>query len=311
LRAVDAGTERRMRGFSYVQCSGDDPELWGRVRYILFLSRSPDDEDDGGWWISQVTGKLPTVSSVFQGLASQLFWRNRAELLACSCEELRAAVVKLVAAARETEQTAPAPGRDGLHAGAWSALPTAVLKFGGRVLLCTLADLPRELELPASVPGPCEPPNNKETAFTVVHASSNATNPIDADDKTRPKPRSHDGEDTRPGAGAATLGGRSGDMSRVLRMNPPSGRRAQHVFGLKVLLRGPVRSRSQAHTSALGGKSVLQEDMRALVWRWYCCSCSLMTKVVYFPVMIYSVAQRPGRARCAHGWIGSSRAGCR
>jgi Rit1 N-terminal domain len=33
-RAVDAGTERRMEGFSYVQGSGDDHELWGQVRYL-------------------------------------------------------------------------------------------------------------------------------------------------------------------------------------------------------------------------------------------------------------------------------------
>ena len=40
-----------MRGLSYcyVQWLGDDPELWGQVRYMLLLSRSPDDEDDGGW----------------------------------------------------------------------------------------------------------------------------------------------------------------------------------------------------------------------------------------------------------------------
>ncbi len=35
-RAVDTGTERRMEGFSYVQGSGDDHELWGRVRYHTF-----------------------------------------------------------------------------------------------------------------------------------------------------------------------------------------------------------------------------------------------------------------------------------
>lgn len=38
-RAVDAGTERRMGGFSYVQGSGDDHELWGKVRYYTFTRR--------------------------------------------------------------------------------------------------------------------------------------------------------------------------------------------------------------------------------------------------------------------------------
>ena len=32
-RALDAGTEGRAGGFSYVQGSGDDHELWGQVRY--------------------------------------------------------------------------------------------------------------------------------------------------------------------------------------------------------------------------------------------------------------------------------------
>ena len=36
-RAVDAGTERRMGGFSYVQGSGDDHELWGQVRDHLMI----------------------------------------------------------------------------------------------------------------------------------------------------------------------------------------------------------------------------------------------------------------------------------
>jgi hypothetical protein len=41
-RAVNTGTERRMEGFSYVQGSGDDHELWGQVR----LSYSPSAPDD-------------------------------------------------------------------------------------------------------------------------------------------------------------------------------------------------------------------------------------------------------------------------
>ena len=48
LRAVDAGTDEGIIVL-YVQWLGDGPELWGQVRYMLFLSGSPDDEDDGGW----------------------------------------------------------------------------------------------------------------------------------------------------------------------------------------------------------------------------------------------------------------------
>lgn len=50
LRAVDAGTAHRMRGFSYCMCNGRETALNYGDRYAIyfFLSRSPD-EDDGGW----------------------------------------------------------------------------------------------------------------------------------------------------------------------------------------------------------------------------------------------------------------------
>jgi len=173
-----------------------------------------------------------TVQTASQGLTPQLFWKHRVGLLACSREELDAVVVKLVAAARETEQTAPAPDGDGLDDGAWSTPPTPVLKVGGRVLLCNPADLPRQIER-AGVLGTIEPDSDEETVIIVVHAPSNAaSHPADADDKTQPKePRSHDG---RPGADAAARGG---GTSRVLRMNLPLGRRTQHVFVHEVLPR--------------------------------------------------------------------------
>jgi hypothetical protein len=122
------------------------------------------------------SGNGETTDHIFC-IAPQLSWMHCAELLACSRAELDAAVVKLVATAREAEQTAPAPDRDGLLAGAWSAPPTAALQVGGRVLLCTVADLPRELELLVGVFGPCELDNEEETAFIVVHASSNVPHP--------------------------------------------------------------------------------------------------------------------------------------
>lgn len=178
-----------------------------------------------------VTGNYRPAA--LQGLTPQLFWRYRVELLTCSREELDAVVVKLVAAAaQESEQT---PGsRDGLHgAGEWSTLPTPVLKVGGRVLLSTVADLLREL--PAGVPGTCEPDSDgeTETAFIVVHASNAA--PADTDN-TKPKepPCSHDGE-AQPDAGAAL--GESEVTSRVLRIHLPLGRRAQHIFVHEVLPR--------------------------------------------------------------------------
>ena len=50
-----------------------------------------------------------------------------------------------------------------------------VVKVAGRTLLrllCTLADLPLELELQVGVPGPCEPDHDGGT-FIIVHALSN------------------------------------------------------------------------------------------------------------------------------------------
>ena len=119
-------------------------------------------------------------------MTPQLFRKNRAELLACSREEHDDVFIKLVAGALETEKMAP-PGRDGLHAGAGSAPPTPVRKLGGRVLLCTLTDLPREIELPSVVTDKCEPETNGETVFIVMHSSSNATHPVDIDDKNPAK----------------------------------------------------------------------------------------------------------------------------
>ena len=71
----------------------------------------------------------------------------------------------------------------------------AMLKVGGRMLLCTLTDLRREIELPSVAPRPCQPENDGEYVFIIVHGSSNATHPIDIDDKTWPKlSRTSDGE---------------------------------------------------------------------------------------------------------------------
>lgn len=115
----------------------------------------------------------------------------------------------LVAGARETEQMAPTFGRDGLHIGVLSTPPTPALKVGGHMLLCTLTDLRREIELPSVAPGTCEPEKDGKYVFIIVHGTSNATHPVDIDDKTRPKePRARDGETLRVALGE------SGRMSR-------------------------------------------------------------------------------------------------
>lgn len=210
-----------------MQGSGDDHELWGQVRYILldrsmvtmmvvmasccFLSGEPTDGQNHG-----------TTS---QGLTPQLFWQHRAKLLSCSREELEAVVPKLVTAARETE--GPPPDRDGLLFGAsWRAPPTPVQKVGGRVLLCALTDLPRDL--PVDVPGMCGPEDDGETAFVVVYASDDA--PGDVGQSPLTDARSDDTE--------------SEAASRVLRVHLPLGRCGRHIFVHEVLPRTVSFARS-------------------------------------------------------------------
>jgi tRNA A64-2'-O-ribosylphosphate transferase len=216
-RAVDEGIERRTGGFSYVQGSGDDHELWGQVRYYILLDRSivmmvffcflSGEPTDG-----------QNYDTTSQGLTPQLFWRHRAELLSCSREELEAVVAKLVVAARETE--GPPPSRDGLlHGASWKAPPTPVRKVGGRVLLCALTDLPRDL--PVDVPGTCGPEDDGETAFVVVYASDDA--PCHVGQSPLTDARSDD-----TGSEAA---------SRVLRVHLPSGRCGRHILLHEVLPR--------------------------------------------------------------------------
>ncbi|KAI0326344.1 initiator tRNA phosphoribosyl transferase [Cubamyces sp. BRFM 1775] len=77
-KQVNEGMERRSNGFSYVQGSGDDHELWG------------------------------------MGLTPQLFWENKERLLRCDRDELPSLVAKLVTASKsqgapETWKSQPTP----------------------------------------------------------------------------------------------------------------------------------------------------------------------------------------------------------
>ncbi|KAF8504614.1 hypothetical protein F5888DRAFT_1657161, partial [Russula emetica] len=129
--------------------------------------------------------------------------------------------------ARETQQTS------GLGA---HCLLTPVLKVRGRLLLCTLVDLPREL--PASVPSTCEPDNDREieTAFIVVYTSNRVTPGGDTDKTSAIEPHSDDRE-TRANTELVGLGESEG-TSRVLRMHlGPLGKRGQHIFVHDILPR--------------------------------------------------------------------------
>ncbi|KAI0292820.1 tRNA A64-2'-O-ribosylphosphate transferase [Russula brevipes] len=172
-RAVDEGTERRTGGFSYVQGSGDDHELWHFIWKKLTLD--------------------PRVA-MFVGPDATALLAHRAELLACSRNEVEAVVARLVvAAAPDTEQCA-----EQLE-GAWSVPPTPMLKVGGR-----------SLPVSSSIPGPREREDDDDEAeisFIVVGASDAATN---------------DAADKPPQPGAARV--------LRLRVSAAAGRRGRHAF---------------------------------------------------------------------------------
>ncbi|KAH9975564.1 initiator tRNA phosphoribosyl transferase [Lactifluus volemus] len=175
---MEVGLGRRAGGFSYVQGSGDDHELWG------------------------------------QGLTPQLFWLNRVELLACPRDTIEELVARLVATATRRDAD------DGGPRGAWRAPPTPITKVGGRVMLCAVEDLPREL--PVDIPGNCGD-NQEEVAFVVI---------VDESDAAPPNQTDKEGE----------------NASKVLRVHlPPGKRRGQHVFMHDVLPR--VISFSSSHLS--------------------------------------------------------------
>jgi hypothetical protein len=150
-------------------------------------------------------------------------------LLACSREEVEAVVARLVvAAARDTEQCA-----ERLE-GAWSVPPTPVLKVGGRVLFCTLEDLPRDL--PAAAATYLAHASEKTTTTTTTtrvkfRSSSWGASDPSTNDANKPAPteaRPDDGDrESQPGA------------ARVLRLHVSAavGRRGRHAFVREVLPR--------------------------------------------------------------------------
>jgi tRNA A64-2'-O-ribosylphosphate transferase len=196
------------------------------------------------------------IMIVHQGLTPQLFWRHRAELLACSRDALEELVAHLVAtaataaAARESERSA-AGGESGHHGhGAWRALPTPVTKVGGRVLLCAVEDLPRDLpvDLHVDLLGTSDDDNTRreKTAFVIVD-ESDTRQPDDRADETTLPPEP-EGRSLANVVEALRENGRS--PSNVLRVHLPPGKRGQHVFVHDVLLR--VVSFSSSHLLGLG-----------------------------------------------------------
>jgi tRNA A64-2'-O-ribosylphosphate transferase len=157
-----------------------------------------------------------------QGLTPQLFWRHRVGLLACPRDGLEALVAQLVANARNTEQGTGSGESDGA---VWRTLPTPVLKVGGRVLLCAVSDLPRD------IPGASNTHLQGDTVFVIVDESDAPPDNTD----NHPPP-----EVLRPINGAVRpddAPGESGYSSEVLRVHLAPGKRGQHVFMHDVLPR--------------------------------------------------------------------------
>jgi len=176
---------------------------------------------------------MPRCFQPLQGLNPQLFWRHRVELLSCSREELEVVVARLVAAVQGTEPEHP-PGSDGLphetSEASWQVTPSPVLRVGGRVLLCSLTDLPRDL--PVRIPSPCgSEADDGETAFVIVYASD--TSPGDTNQPQQPTEAEAHSDDVE-----------SEIAPLVLHLHLPTGRRGRHMFVHYVLPRAVSFARS-------------------------------------------------------------------
>ncbi|CAA7265580.1 unnamed protein product [Cyclocybe aegerita] len=128
-RQVDQGVERRTSGFSYVQGSGDDHELWG------------------------------------MGLTPAMFWTHRDNLLSAGrleLPELVSAIVSQEASSFPSEIKSPTP----------------IERVEGRVLICTLTDVPASLPHPVGLadvyvtltPSAEPPPSNRHKLYVPVLA---------------------------------------------------------------------------------------------------------------------------------------------
>ena len=112
-----------------------------------------------------------------------------------------------------------------------------MLKVGGRVLLCSLTDLPRDL--PVGIPNTCgSEADDGETAFVVVYASDTSPSDTNQPQSTEAEARSDDTESE-----VAPL---------VLRVHLPTGRRGRHVFVHDVL----PRAVSFAHSRLSLGRNL-------------------------------------------------------
>ena len=152
-KQVGEGVERRSHGFSYVQGSGDDHELWGMVcppvlRVLLHLL-------------------LNLCPSYRQGLTPQLFWEHMNTMLTSDREDLPCVVAKVITESKVIHN------RD-----AWTTFPTPVSAVQGRVFVGAVPDMPSRFS-------PTLPNIDGAVSFVVVSANVPASSPdLDAESET-------------------------------------------------------------------------------------------------------------------------------
>jgi hypothetical protein len=118
------------------------------------------------------------------------------------------------------------PSQAGAGGGVWSSTRAPVIKVGGRVLLCSLADLPRDLS--ARVP---RPSGTVEAEFVIVDESD--APPVD----NNPAPTRSNGAAPGPGEIEDTPISQCSTFVSL-------GRRGQHVL-LHGVLPGPPHSQTR------------------------------------------------------------------
>lgn len=150
-KQIKDGFERRKHGFTYVQGSGDDHELWGRYAILHLYNTSSGSQHR------------------LRGLTPDLFWSSRSALLATSRGDLEFVIDGLVDshASREDRPTEPC----------WTSALKPVHAVNGRLLSAVTSELPDSPPPPTSVAFKGVP---RRLAFILI--SSHAHNhPVEED----------------------------------------------------------------------------------------------------------------------------------
>ncbi|EIM80755.1 initiator tRNA phosphoribosyl transferase [Stereum hirsutum FP-91666 SS1] len=178
-RQVQEGIERRSQGFSYVQGSGDDHELWG------------------------------------MGLTPDLFWKHGSTLLDASRQDLEGIVRRIVTEASTSSSR-----------GNRKNPPSRIAKVDGRILVCSIEDLPVDMSSSSMLPHD-DIPSDRDTAFLIISPP-----PLSSQSASSSAPLPEQATNTN-----LTLGSRSSTppQPKILHLYLDSGKKGQHSFLHSVL----------------------------------------------------------------------------